>query len=114
VRLPAGSPLLASLLREGWGQSWGLFVTSKRPLVELRRHFRRFTIVRDEAARVLYFRFYDPRVMRVFLPTCTPRQSSQLFEDITAAMMEDKGAECLLRFEAPPAGQAPRARVARL
>ncbi len=114
VRLPAGSPLLEALVREGWGRSWGVYVTSKRPLREVRRHFRRFIMVRDESGRVLYFRFYDPRVLRVFLPACTPRQTSQLFEDITAVLLEDKAPGRLLRFDAPTPGGAARARVIEL
>jgi hypothetical protein len=26
----------------------------------------------------MYFRFYDPRVLRLFLPACTARQRSEL------------------------------------
>jgi hypothetical protein len=66
----------------GWGKSNGILLLSDATLEELQKHFRRFLIVRDETGRKLYFRFYDPRVMRVFLPTCTPQQLKDLFDPV--------------------------------
>ena len=36
------------------------------PVDELRRHLRRFLLVKDESGRQLYFRYYDPRVLRLY------------------------------------------------
>src|SRR5437763_1245062 len=55
----------------GLGQSWGLFVTSTAGFDDVRRHLRKFNIVYREDGTPLVFRFYDPRVLRAFLPTCT-------------------------------------------
>lgn len=92
--------LLTEILRAGWGQSWGLFVTSNATFQELRRHFRTLLMVRrakDQSE--LYFRFYDPRVLRVFLPTCSPEQVRAVFGPVSAFFME--GADgTLLRFVA--------------
>src|SRR5215831_5589603 len=74
VELPQGSPLLDSLINEGWGKSWGVYLTSAKSFEEVRRHFRRFLLVRAEDGRELYFRFYDPRVLQVFLLTCDTQQ----------------------------------------
>jgi len=46
----------------------------------------------------VYFRFYDPRVMRVFLPTCTPEDTTQFFGPIQNYLVEDESPEQLLRF----------------
>jgi hypothetical protein len=35
--------------------------------------------VRDEAGRTLLFRFYDPRVLRAYLPTCTATEWQSVF-----------------------------------
>lgn len=98
VYLPRGSRLLAFLVREGWGQSWGLFLTSQRPFKEVRRQLRKFLLVKDSANRELYFRFYDPRVLRVFLPSSWPEQSREFFEGMGAYWLEGAEGKSLLRF----------------
>lgn len=45
----------------------------------LRRHLRTLLRVRDEAGRTLMFRFYDPRVLRAYLPTCTSSEWQSVF-----------------------------------
>jgi hypothetical protein len=89
VKFRADSHLLELVVREGWGASWGIFFSWADSAKELRRHLRRFLIVEDEQTRKrLYFRFYDPRVLRTFLPTCTVRQLGELFGDIDALLLE--------------------------
>jgi hypothetical protein len=99
------------LVRRGWGRSWGVYLSSKEPFREVRRHLRQFLFVKDEAERELYFRFYDPRVLRVFLPTCKARQVQALFAAVEAFSMEDEEGRQLLRF-IPDAGRANRHDVA--
>jgi hypothetical protein len=96
VALPRASRLLERLVREGWGDRWGIYMTSARPFAEVRRHLRRFLIVEDEESRRrLYFRFYDPRVLRAFLPTCTPLQRADLFGELGAMWLESNDGEPL-------------------
>jgi hypothetical protein len=64
---------------QGWGESWGIFVWSLVSPETLRAHFRRLTMVRTEDGKRLLFRFYDPRVLSVFLPVCDPSQIHDLF-----------------------------------
>lgn len=91
--------LLARLVREGWGRSWGVYLTSSRPFVEVRRHLRRFLIVLDDATEErLYFRFYDPRVLHVFIPTCTALQRARLFGEVTRFLLEGEDGH-LVTFE---------------
>jgi hypothetical protein len=90
VKLDASSLLLERLVAEGWGQGWASYFVSREPFKMVRRHFRRFLMVRDVAgAQRLYFRFYDPRVLREFLPIATPRQRQELF----GSLSRDDGAE---------------------
>ncbi|XXT18671.1 DUF4123 domain-containing protein [Sorangium sp. So ce429] len=100
VELGGGSLFDEVLVRRGWGMSWGVYVASREPFREVRRHLRKFLFVKDEAGRDLYFRFYDPRVLRVFLPTCSARQSGAFFEGVEAFLMEGDAPEALLRFTA--------------
>jgi hypothetical protein len=65
---------------------------------ELYKHFRRFLTVNTEDGQKLYFRYYDPRVLRVFLPTCDSAQLSEFFGSIKYFFAEDEDPEFILRF----------------
>ncbi len=93
VRFQSDSDLLEAMVREGWGHAWGIYFTASRPMKEVRRHLRRFLMVQPEDSRErIYFRFYDPRVLREFLPIATPRQKSELFGDLAWFLYEDEHA----------------------
>lgn len=99
VALPAGSPLREAPVREGWGQSWGVYLTCLLPFAEVRKHFRKFLLVKSqEDGRTLYFRFYDPRVLRLFLPTCNATEAAEFFGPIRAFLLEAADPGSLLRF----------------
>jgi uncharacterized protein DUF4123 len=59
------------LLGTLWGEPWGIFVISDAGLAALRTHFRKFLLVDAPSGDQWYFRFYDPRVLAKYLPTCT-------------------------------------------
>ena len=89
VELPEDSALLSRLIEEGWGKSWGVYLVCRRPLAEVRRHFRKLLFVKEEdTRRDMFFRFYDPRVLRAFLPSCTARQTEEMFGDIDMFLVE--------------------------
>ena len=50
----------------------------------------------------LYFRYYDPRVLRIYLPTCNQEEMATLFGPVTAYLLEDKDPDLLLRFTPGP------------
>jgi hypothetical protein len=64
---------------KGWGDSWGVMVFCTEELKTVVKHFRQFLMVETEAGEELYFRFYDPRVLRIFLPTCDQKQLNDFF-----------------------------------
>jgi hypothetical protein len=84
VSLPRkDSWLLEALVQEGWAAAWGVYFTAPVPLLQVRRHLRRFLMVEAESVEGrLYFRFYDPRVLHVFLPTCSSGERKEFFGDI--------------------------------
>ena len=98
VRLPAESPFIATLVEQGWGKNWGVYVTCGEPLDRLRHHFRQLLMVKLPDKKQVYFRFYDPRVLRLFLPTCDAEQIPLLFGPIQYYIMEDEKPDTLLRF----------------
>lgn len=70
--------------------SWGVFLKSSADPNEIYRHLRKFLIVNTEDGRELYFRFYDPRVLRVFLPTCDKEQLIEFFGPVECYIAEDE------------------------
>lgn len=101
VALPRGARLLARLVAEGWGRRWGIFLTSERPFDEVRTHLRRFLmVVNEDDQKRLYFRYYDPVTLRVFLPSTTARQAAELFGPIQAFFTEGDSGD-VRRFDAP-------------
>lgn len=74
VHLKKENPFTDWLINQGWGKSWGIFFQSSEDIDKLQRHFRKFLMVYNEDGKPLYFRFYDPRVFRVYLPTCNARE----------------------------------------
>ena len=74
-----------------------LFSSSRR-LHDLKRHFMKFIKVRIENDQIVYFRFYDPRVLRAFLPSCSPEQAEEFYGPVRAFFLEGEGREELLAF----------------
>lgn len=76
--------------QNGWGNSWGILIYSDIDMKALVKHLRHFLKVKKEDGEQLYFRFYDPRVLRVFLPTCDERQLMDFFGSIDYFICEDE------------------------
>lgn len=98
VSLPPGSQLLKKLLYHGWGKSWGVYFTCSASFEETRRHLRSLQFIEDEQGEELYFRYYDPRVLRTFLPTCTPQEANQFFGPVKSFWVEQKEPTNVLKF----------------
>ena len=82
--------VLAWLRRVLWQTPWGVFVFAPgQSLEDVRRHFRQFLLVQDAQGEEMYFRFYDPRVLRKYLPTCTPMELSQFYGSIKAFLIAE-------------------------
>jgi hypothetical protein len=100
VHLAPDTQFTTELLELGWGNSWGFF-TMVPPDVTLqahRRHFRTLLRVKDEAGRILVFRFYDPRVLRVYLPTCTEKEAGRFFGPVPRIVVEAEKADLLITY----------------
>jgi len=88
------------LIARGWGQSWGILtiVPPDCTMQQQRRHLRTLLRVQNEEGRVLAFRFYDPRVLRVYLPTCTRAEAAQVFGPIPRIAIETPDGDGLLVY----------------
>lgn len=83
---------------EGWSNSWGVVLYTTISIKQIRKHLRRFLIVITEDKKELLFRFYDPRVLRIFLPTCDAQQLQEFFGPIDYFVCEDENPEMGLVF----------------
>ena len=63
----------------------GVLLDARIDVMQVRRHLRHFLLVRRQRdMKKVYFRFYDPRVLRAFLPACTAHELTRFFGPITA------------------------------
>jgi hypothetical protein len=98
VSLPRAHPSTARLFARIWGGSCAIFFSSALPNKELRRHLRRFLLAQNQRGQVLLFRYYDPRVLRVYLPTLTAPEAKQFFGGISAFVTEETDPERFQTF----------------
>jgi hypothetical protein len=84
LRLEARHEYTCRFFELSSGNSWGVLLASKAPSRDLRRHLRKFLRVQTEEGRVLLFRYYDPRVLRVFLPALPRKEAARFFGPIEA------------------------------
>ncbi len=98
VRLEQDDPFTHWVIDHGWGNSWGIFVESSATIGELKRHFRSILQVYDEEGKSLFFRFYDPRVLRVYLPTCNAGELEIVFGALGSFFLESEDHSELLCF----------------
>lgn len=107
VRLEAESKFTELVLTEGWGNHWGSFVISPATLRVLRDHFRAFHTVELPDQRTVLFRYYDPRVLRNFLPVCNPTELAAFFGPVQKFVVEGETPESGIRFSLAGASLKP-------
>jgi Domain of unknown function (DUF4123) len=98
VELKQDSEFTKWVLEEGWGKHWGIFAGASANMVAMRKHFRTFLMVRNPEDKQVYFRYYDPRVLRIYLPTCNPAETQVMFGPVKSYFCEDEKPEICLAF----------------
>lgn len=98
VALERGGELAQWVMAQGWGHHWGLYAVARTDLRKLWFHLRMLTTVYSPEGRPMLFRFYDPRVLRVFLPTCSPAQVLEMFGPIERFVTEGDVSASALTF----------------
>jgi hypothetical protein len=98
VNLGTADRVFDWIWQEGWGASWGVFFWSLASTEVLRAHFRRLTMVRTETGQRLLFRFYDPRVLPVFLKSCDAGQLRDMYGPIQSYTAEEQAGASIVRL----------------
>jgi hypothetical protein len=98
VRLRDGEPFTEWVLRSALGHHWGVVLRATAELAVLERRYRKLLRVRGPDGEPLFFRFYDPRVLRTFLPTCEHDELETWFDGVRYYYAEAAEPGVLLRF----------------
>jgi hypothetical protein len=96
IKLSPNSPLTKALLDLGWSKGWASYFTSLASFEEIRHHFRKFLMIQVQGGEEVYFRFYDPRVLREFLPTAAPEEATIFFGPVQQWLIEAEEPETML------------------
>jgi len=81
------------LIDEGWGNGWGVFLRTGASIKQLRRHLHGLLLARDERGGRFLFRWYDPRVLRAYLPTSEPGELEQFYGPVQSWALEGEDRE---------------------
>ncbi|MCD4732573.1 MAG: DUF4123 domain-containing protein [Bacteroidales bacterium] len=93
------SPLFRWMTTEAWGDSCCIYFTSKSSFDDLFSHFRKFNRVYLEGDDVVLFRFYDPRVLQTYLPTCNRVEIETFFGEVNSFFTESDKQEVIHVFK---------------
>ena len=72
------------------GHNAGILLQTKAEFDVLYAHLREIFVVTDEEGQEYFFRYYDPRVIRTFLPTCKAGELKEFFGVVDRWIVEDK------------------------
>ncbi len=87
------------LINENWEDSWGSFIELRGTYENALRHLRGLTDARIQNGHKVYFRYYDPRVLRIFLPTCSSQQIIEFFGPVSRFICVDEDPKFAVVFE---------------
>ncbi len=107
VKLDPLSSFTHKIIGMGWGNAWGIFAigTKQCQLPQVRHRFRRIARAKSPTGKTILFRYYDPRVMRAYLPTCRQSEIEYIYGPLTSIMMEHEDSHSILEFK--PAKNGP-------
>ncbi len=90
---------LTAYLAENMGRNLGIFLRCDLGLNDVRKHLRSFLTVKDMRGQKMLFRYYDPRILRVYLPTCNASELQTVFGPIKTFWAESDQPGTLTQFE---------------
>ena len=95
VAVRGDTPVAGMFAREGRGGAWGMMLRSDASMAALAEHFYGLTRAELPGRKPVLFRYYDPRVMRAFLPTCTAEELRTVFGPVESFLIEQRGGDWL-------------------
>lgn len=98
IGIAKNAPFSDWLLSNDPGNHFGIYVLSRHSLTEIRKHFRDLFIVHNEEGEPMYFRFYDPRVIKTFLKTCEEKELKTFFGPVDTFIAEHEDGTAFSSF----------------
>lgn len=95
---PENNRFSSWICKNSWGSASCILLNSNQTFRDSWQHFRKFLLVKTEDNQELYFRFYDPRVLKIFLPTCDKEQIIEFFGPIQHFIVEGDSKEEAIEF----------------
>ena len=80
-----------------WEDNWGIFAVSDVDFPSMRKHFRKFLMVEMPDGEEMYFRYYDPRVLKTFLESATTEELSGFFGPIETFIASELNSDDLMQ-----------------
>ena len=99
--------LLKWLATEAWGESMVLFITSQAPCDQLLHHLQSLLKAITEENDERFFRYYDPRVLRNYLPNCDSDSGWRFMGPVARLMVEAEEGGRLLCWKRESLGCVP-------
>lgn len=82
-----------------WDCNVGVLVSTAARLEDVVGHLRQIFVVQDETGQEFFFRFYDPRVLRNYLPTCEESELREFFGPVTAICCSGEQPDSLVIYQ---------------
>lgn len=98
ANVPENGDLLMWWRRQGLGKSWGIACRTSADQATLRLHLKKFLRVYLPAGGLYLFRFWDPRVLTVFLANADAAERTSFFGPVEAFYAEETGTGRTLTF----------------
>ncbi|MEP7279638.1 MAG: DUF4123 domain-containing protein [Bacteroidota bacterium] len=89
----AGSAFAHWVIDRVWGGRTGVLIKSSAGLEECLLHFQQHLFKKDGRGKDQYFRFYDPRVLKTYLPACDKNELAGFFGPVEKFIMEGESSE---------------------
>jgi len=100
------SAVLDWIVEHLWQEPWGVFIMSKADMELLRNHLRRFLMVELPDGERWFFRFYDPRILKAYLPSCNRWELERFFGPVRAFTLLDQETSALWIVQRTQAAKA--------
>ena len=71
------------LISQGWNNNWNIFIQSTLDFKAFKKQIRKLLRVKSPEGKNMVFRFYDPRVLDVFLASIESTQKEEFFQGIS-------------------------------